>query len=385
MHPKSPAVVYFYNENVPNFHYGQCHPMKPHRLALTHDLILGYGLDRHMQIVHSNPASKSDFASFHSLDYISSLSADEVCSTWGDDCPRFEGILDFCTSYTGASLDAAKWINSGDADVAINWSGGLHHAKKGEPSGFCYTNDIVLAIVELLKIHPRVLYVDIDVHHGDGVQEAFYLSDRVMTVSLHKFGDAFFPGTGDLSEIGAQRGRYFSVNVPLRNGIDDAGYLFVFKPLIQNCIDRFRPSVVVLQCGADSLGCDRLGTFNLSIHGHGECVQFIQSFGLPLVVLGGGGYTIRNVSRCWAYETSLLVGVSIPNELPATEYYQYFEPDFSLHPNTCKRNVNVNSRQYLEAVRECALERLRYLEGAPSVKMGNVPGSRLQWKEIDKE
>lgn len=100
----------------------------------------------------------------------------------GDDCPVFEGLYDFCSMYTGASLDGATKLNHNLCDIAINWSGGLHHAKKFEASGFCYVNDIVIAILELLKYHPRVLYIDIDVHHGDGVQEAFYLTDRVMTV-----------------------------------------------------------------------------------------------------------------------------------------------------------------------------------------------------------
>jgi histone deacetylase 1/2 len=113
------------------------------------------------------------------------------------DCPVFDGIFDFCQIYSGGTLDAVSRLNHGQCDIAINWAGGLHHAKKSEGSGFCYVNDIVLGILELLKYHPRVLYIDIDVHHGDGVEEAFYVTDRVMTVSFHKYGD-FFPGTGDI-------------------------------------------------------------------------------------------------------------------------------------------------------------------------------------------
>eukprot|EP00826_Nyctotherus_ovalis_P047496 TRINITY_DN5466_c0_g1_i4.p3 TRINITY_DN5466_c0_g1~~TRINITY_DN5466_c0_g1_i4.p3 ORF type:complete len:139 (-),score=21.62 TRINITY_DN5466_c0_g1_i4:649-1065(-) len=106
--------------------------------------------------------------------------------------------------------------------------GGLHHAKKGEAEGFCYANDIVLGIVELLKCSDRILYVDIDVHHGDGVEEAFYCTDRVMTVSFHKFGD-FFPGTGDITAIGSGKGHYYTLNVPLRSGVDDKSYVSLFK------------------------------------------------------------------------------------------------------------------------------------------------------------
>lgn len=145
----------------------------------------------------------------------------------GDDCPVFDGLFDFCAMYTGASLEGAQKLNHNHSDICINWSGGLHHAKKFEASGFCYVNDIVIGILELLKYHPRVLYIDIDVHHGDGVQEAFYLTDRVMTVSFHKYGNWFFPGTGDMYEIGAEAGRYYSVNVPLKEGIDDQSYIQV--------------------------------------------------------------------------------------------------------------------------------------------------------------
>ena len=110
------------------------------------------------------------------------------------------------------------------------------------------------SIAYLCRYHPRVLYIDIDIHHGDGVQEAFYTTDRVMTLSFHKYGDGFFPGTGDIHEIGVDRGKYYSLNVPLRDGIDDAGYAYVFKPVVQNVIEKYRPTAIVLQCGADSLG-----------------------------------------------------------------------------------------------------------------------------------
>lgn len=143
--------------------------------------------------------------------------------------------------------------------------------------------------------------MDIDIHHGDGVEEAFYTTDRVMTVSFHKFGD-YFPGTGDIRDTGYAKGKYYSLNVPLDDGIDDESYHFLFKPIIGKVMEVFKPGAVVLQCGADSLSGDRLGCFNLSIKGHAECVKFMRSFNVPLLLLGGGGYTIRNVARCWCYE-----------------------------------------------------------------------------------
>ena len=161
--------------------------------------------------------------------------------------PVFPGLFEFCSRYTGASLQGATQLNNKICDIAINWAGGLHHAKKFEASGFCYVNDIVIGILELLKYHPRVLYIDIDIHHGDGVQEAFYLTDRVMTVSFHKYGNYFFPGTGDMYEVGAESGRYYCLNVPLRDGIDDQSYKHLFQPVINQVVDFYQPTCIVLQ------------------------------------------------------------------------------------------------------------------------------------------
>lgn len=179
----------------------------------------------------------------------------------------------------------------------------------------------MLGILELLRYNQRVLYIDIDVHHGDGVEEAFYTTDRVMTVSFHKYGE-YFPGTGELRDIGVGQGKNYSVNFPLRDGIDDRSYKGIFEPVIKAVMEYYRPEAIVLQCGGDSLSGDRLGCFNLSMAGHANCVNFVKSFNLPVLVLGGGGYTMRNVSRTWAFETGLLVGQKMGPDLPFNDYYE---------------------------------------------------------------
>ena len=199
------------------------------------------------------------------------------------------------------------------------------------------------------------------------------MTDRVMTVSFHKHGDGFFPGTGDLDETGAGRGKLFSVNVPLRDGIDDAGYRYIFEPVVKAAVECFSPGAIVLQCGADSLGCDRLGCFNLSIRGHGECIRFVRDLGIPLLVLGGGGYTVRNVARCWAYETAVLTDSPVSVDLPPNDFYEFYAPDFSIFPSTNTRIENQNTRLYLDQVISTVLMRLRALQGAPSVQMQQVP------------
>ncbi|KAL1122502.1 hypothetical protein AAG570_002833 [Ranatra chinensis] len=296
--------------------------MKPHRLSVIHSLVVNYGLYKKMQIYRPYRASAHDMCRFHSDEYI-----------------------EFLQRVTPQNIQ-----------------------------GFCYVNDIVIAILELLKYHARVLYIDIDVHHGDGVQEAFYLTDRVMTVSFHNYGTYFFPGTGDMYEIGAESGRYYSVNVPLKEGIDDQSYYQVFKPVIQYVMEFFQPTAIVLQCGADSLDNDRLGCFSLSTKGHGECVKFVRDFNIPLLAVGGGGYTLRNVARCWTYETSLLLDEPISNELPYNEYLEYFAPDFTLHPDVLTRQENANSKQYLEAITRHVYDNLKMIQHSPSVQMQDVPG-----------
>ena len=232
--------------------------------------------------------------------------------------------------------------------------------------------DIVLGIIELLRFHSRVLYIDIDVHHGDGVEEAFYSTDRVMTVSFHKYGE-YFPGTGELRDIGVSNGKYYAVNFPLRDGIDDKSYKGIFEPVIKWVMEYYRPAAVVLQCGGDSLSGDRLGAFNLSMKGHANCVNFVKSYNLPTLILGGGGYTMRNVARTWAYETGQLVGMEMNNDLPFTDYYEYYCPDFQLDVQPSNMD-NANSLEYLEKIKTQVLQNLkRTTQAAPSVQMHDVP------------
>ncbi|EEA05804.1 RPD3/HD1 histone deacetylase, putative [Cryptosporidium muris RN66] len=379
-------VSYFYDGDIGSYYYGPGHPMKPQRIRMAHSLILSYDLYKHMEIYRPHKSSERELVDFHEEDYVeflSSISPDN-CKDFGlqlkrfnlgesTDCPVFDGLFEFQQICAGGSLDGAYKLNNNQSDICINWSGGLHHAKRSEASGFCYINDIVLAILELLKYHARVMYIDIDVHHGDGVEEAFYVTHRVLTVSFHKFGE-YFPGTGDVTDIGAAQGKYYSVNIPLNDGIDDQSFLNIFEPIISKCIEVYRPGAIVLQCGADSVRGDRLGRFNLSIRGHAACVDFCMKFNIPMLVLGGGGYTIRNVARCWAYETAVILGRTdqVSDDIPLNDYYDYFAPDFKLHIPPLAI-PNMNSAEHLEKIKVRILENLRFLEHAPGVEFSYVP------------
>ncbi|MCL4129002.1 UNVERIFIED_CONTAM: hypothetical protein GTU68_063062 [Idotea baltica] len=348
------------------------------------------------RFIRPHKATQDEMTKFHSDDYIRfirSIRPDNMNEynkqmqkfNVGEDCPVFDGLYEFCQLSSGGSIAGAVKLNKQACDIAINWAGGLHHAKKSEASGFCYVNDIVLAILELLKYHQRVLYIDIDIHHGDGVEEAFYTTDRVMTVSFHKYGE-YFPGTGDLRDIGAGKGKYYAVNFPLRDGIDDDSFESIFVPILTKVMETYQPSAIVLQCGADSLSGDRLGCFNLTLKGHAKCVEFVKKYNLPLLLLGGGGYTIRNVARCWTHETAVALNTDIANELPYNDYFEYFGPDFKLHISPSNM-ANQNTPDYLDKIKTRLFENLRMLPHAPCVQSIAIPedGVAEDSEDEDKE
>ncbi|KAI7821138.1 histone deacetylase Clr6 [Kickxella alabastrina] len=330
-------VTYYYDDEVGNYNYGYDHCMKPFRIRMAHSIITSYGLDKKMTMIRPPRATALDMTRFHTDDYISYLQRvspelAEQMPTYNElflppmDCPPFDGVYEFCSISAGGSIAGAQRINHGEADIVINWAGGLHHAKKGEASGFCYVNDIVLAILELLKYHQRVVYLDIDVHHGDGVEEAFYTTDRVMS-----------------------QGKYYAVNVPLREGIDDETYAFVFQRVMRNVMETYRPGAVVMQCGTDSLSGDRLGCFNLSMKGHAACVEFMKSFGY----------------RC---STSVLLGEPLNPSLPYNDYYDFYGPEYLLDV-PASNMTNMNTREQLERICRDINEHLRNVPHAPSVQM----------------
>jgi histone deacetylase 1/2 len=359
--PPQRRIVFVWDEGTALYDLGEHarqHAMKPWRGVVVHALVRALGLIQFMQVVRPPPLPEAVLDEHHTAEYLQALRAtsqqawqyapapplgahfaaggqsldqayaDALASgqealtaavgakmagvfTPGTDCPPVEGGWAHAVSVAGGTVYGAALLASGAADTAIHWAGGMHHARAGECSGFCYINDIVLGIHELLRVHARVLYVDLDVHHGDGVEEAFYRTGRVFSISLHKFAEGFFPGTGHPSDIGIGRGRYSTLNVPLRDGTSDSDFFGLFRAAFDGAMRVFEPTAIVLQCGADSLSGDRLGgtAFRLSSAGHAACVRHARDANLPLLVLGGGGYTVRNVAKLWAYETAVLCGM----------------------------------------------------------------------------
>ncbi|XP_037083653.1 histone deacetylase 8-like [Pollicipes pollicipes] len=207
---------------------------------MVHALLSAFGLIDAMVPLGCEVAQVDDLRNFHSSDYVDFLESVDKSKDLdqyeddldeyglGFDCPLVTGILDLALHLAGGSLCAARALCRGEVDVAVNWNGGWHHAQRDAASGFCYVNDIVLAINELRGTFARVMYVDLDIHHGDGVENAFMYSSKVFTLSIHHYEDGYFPGTGSMDDVGYGRGRYFCFNVPLKEGATDDTFYTAF-------------------------------------------------------------------------------------------------------------------------------------------------------------
>ncbi|XP_021921351.1 histone deacetylase 8-like isoform X2 [Zootermopsis nevadensis] len=313
------------------------------RAILVHNLIRAYDLLSHMHLIPSEPASEDILLSFHSRNYIEFLQKVEESSDLENheedllefglayDCPLVEGIYKFVQSIAGASITCAQVLVDGLARIAINWCGGWHHAQRDEAEGFCYVNDIVLAIHKLREKFSRILYIDFDLHHGNGVENAFSFSPHVMTLSLHKYEPGFYPGSGGLSDVGLGQGRYYTVNVPLKEGVRDDNYFTIFQSIANKVWSTFCPNAVVVQCGADCINGDPACGFNLTPRGIGRCIENVLAWNVPTLFLGGGGYNLPNTARCWTYLTSIILGLQITSSIPDSNLdFMCYSPDFEL-------------------------------------------------------
>lgn len=314
--------------------HGPNHPLKPERLRRTHELLAAYGaLDaENVQLVAPLPATEAELTLFHTpryVDVVRSLSAgDETLPArrYGfgpGDNPIFPGMFDSERVKVGSAVQAADLLLSGACDVAFSYSGGLHHGGPDFASGFCVFNDAAVAIQHLVNQGARVAYVDIDVHHGDGVQNAFYDSDQVLTISLHQDGHTLFPGTGFIDEIGTGTGAGYNVNVTLPPYTDDETYLWAFRQVVPPLLTRFSADIVVTQLGVDTHAHDPLANLLLSTAGHVALFEALDRLAPRWLALGGGGYDIDVVPRSWSLAFGVMAGLDLPDNLPAGYVSQY--------------------------------------------------------------
>ncbi|MFC2079795.1 acetoin utilization protein AcuC [Candidatus Bipolaricaulota bacterium] len=310
------------------YDFGVHHPFKIHRLGLTYNLIEAYGLTSgdHITVLPPRMATDPEGLVFHTQGYLECL---RVASegTWtpslfehglgSSDNPVFPGVYDWAMSVAGASIVCAEEILSERSSRAFNMSGGLHHAMPTRASGFCHVNDAALAIHALTNAGKRVAYVDIDAHHGDGVEHAFYESSSVLTVSIHQTGRTIFPGTGFVNDIGEGEGVGYAVNIPLAPGAGDDAYERAFEAAILPLVRAYQPDVLVTQLGADSVLGDIVANLRLSLRGFERCLQHFRALGLPWIALGGGGYDVANVVRAWTMAWATILDRELADEMPA--------------------------------------------------------------------
>lgn len=320
-------TAFIYSNQFSSYYYGAEHPMKPVRLRLTYELMQALGLTGlpDSKIIEARKATEKEILLFHTNEYLRVLKeADNgIIPVEGpshglglDDNPVFNGVYSWSCYSTGASMQAAELVAGGEADIAFNIAGGLHHAMPGRASGFCYINDAAVAIKHLVSLGKRVAYVDIDAHHGDGVEYAFYDTDRVLTISLHESGQWLFPGTGFVTDTGLREGRGYSVNMPLPPATCDELYLKVFDSVVPPFIEAFKPDILVTQLGVDSFETDPLTHLSLTTRSFELMVKRMRSFGIPWVALGGGGYDLGNVARAWTLAWAVMNGVAPPERIP---------------------------------------------------------------------
>lgn len=305
------------------------HPLDPVRLELTMALARQLGvLDRPNLRIHSpEPADDPLLELVHDVDYIAAVraaAADRMFYGFGlntPDNPVFPGIHTVSALIAGGTVLAAEHVWSGQARHAVNIAGGLHHAMRDHASGFCVYNDPAIAIARLLALGvTRVAYVDVDVHHGDGVQAAFWDDPRVLTVSLHQSPYTLFPGTGFPDETGGTTAPGTAVNVALPPGTDDLGWLRAFHAVVPEVLKAFAPEVLVSQCGCDSHRVDPLAALELSIDGQRASYTAMHTLAHELcdgrwLVTGGGGYgLVEVVPRAWTHLLAEVTGHALPPE-----------------------------------------------------------------------
>ena len=304
------------------------HPMRPVRLQNTFDLLDAYGAfdENTSRLIPARPASEEELGWLHTHEYIEAvksfslgISGYELSRfnfTGQGDNPTYPGMYDAAALSTGGSLVAAEMVAQGQVEVAFNISGGLHHAAPGHASGFCVFNDPALAVKYFLAQGWRVAYVDIDAHHGDGVQNPFFDDPRVLTISVHESGQYLFPGTGHANEVGVGPGLGYSVNLPLYPYTGDEVYLESFGEIVPPLLRAFAPDVLVTQLGIDSYHSDPLTHLQITTRGYVAAIRELAALQIPWLALGGGGYDLSAVARGWALAYGVMLDVEWPDQLP---------------------------------------------------------------------
>ncbi len=313
--------MFFYHPRMTGYEFGPKHPLRPERLRRT--IALLERVAPKVEALDPGLADLADLLRVHDEGYVrvvESLSCGErvphsllqESGFLGGDNPPFPGMYEAALAYCGGAVRAARLVRDG-APLAFNIAGGLHHARRSQASGFCVFNDCAIALTVLRERYERVAYVDIDLHHGDGVQWLFYDDPTVLTCSVHETGRTLYPGTGFVEETGAEA---TSLNVPLEPHTTGDTWLWAFERTVLPALERYQPGAVVLQMGTDAHTLDPLGHLDLVAQEWLEAVRLVRDTGLPIVALGGGGYDMTTVPRMWVAAVLTLLRTPFDDDIP---------------------------------------------------------------------
>ena len=336
------SVALAYSNELAAYDLGPGHPLRPERFTLAVELMRALSLIREdeepragtAQLVAPHEATREDLELVHDAAYVDTvIRASEDPARFSPsrglgpgDTPPAHGLHRAAALICGATTAALRAVVEGDVRRSFSVAGGLHHAHRDHAAGFCVYNDPAVAIEVMRRDHPgiRVAYIDIDAHHGDGVQEAFYATPDVLTISVHESGRYLFPGTGRFVETGTGAGDGFAINVPLPPLADDTAYRMVAHDVIAPAVRAFGPDVIVAQCGADAHHADPLTHLGLTLPGYRTLVEHIVELADEvcagaLCCTGGGGYgSYSVVPRAWTLLLAVLLDVSPAEELPGS-------------------------------------------------------------------
>ena len=321
-------LAFLYSPEIERLSYPPDCPFKTQRAWLTRQRLLSFGLlgGEGRAEVPARKASLAELEEFHTARYLEELQraaggdltvAGLHMGLGGPDTPVFKDVFEYGAWACGGALTAADLLLAGEADVAFNLLGGFHHAMPEKAAGFCYLNDVVLACMRLAAAGKRVACVDVDAHHGDGTQAAFYNRNDVLTISLHESGKTLFPWGGFEDEIGEGPGLGCNVNISLSAGAYDDAFLMAFDQVTAPLLEAYNPDVLVLELGMDALAGDPLAGLQLTNNAYADVIGRVRRFGRPILATGGGGYHVPNTVRGWALAWACLIGEDTGDDLAA--------------------------------------------------------------------
>jgi acetoin utilization deacetylase AcuC-like enzyme/GNAT superfamily N-acetyltransferase len=372
--------------------------MQPARLAALDDLLSTAGAWTwpHVRRVEPTAATERELLLAHTRRYLEAvrvLSEDpsapgaESAGLGEGDTPAFAGMHAAAAAIAGGTIAAARAVMRGETEHAFNPGGGMHHARRDRASGFCIYNDLVAAIGAVVQEYEaKVLYLDFDVHHGDGVQQAFYDDPRVLTFSIHETGRYLFPGTGDVLELGQGGGLGYSINLPLTAFTEDGSWLAAIEAVVPALAERFGPDLIVSQFGCDGHTWDGQAHFRLTTNAFARAARLVHEVahaqaGGRWVATGGGGYDpVRVVPRAWALVWAEMAGRDMPNRLPEPWVQRWAAGAEQVMPSTVldppEIVPTIPRKHEIEAENAAVVARVRELALTPRLRLAYRPGGR---------